>query len=161
MRYWKHFMEIHSTTHAYTHVYACVYAQSCATLCNPMDHSLPDSSVHENSQARIVEWIAISFFRGSSQSKDQTHVSCVLAGRFFPTEPPGKPNKNTFKETQPFIYTHIRPQNAGNNPLMWFTLFWRHSGKLRFTGIGLIGYFYLCNNWGRLHDRDLRFELKF
>ena len=107
------------------------------------------------------EWIAISFFRGSSQSKDQTHVSCVLAGRFFPTEPPGKPNKNTFKETHPFIYTHIRPQNAGNNSLMWFTLFWRHSGKLRFTVIGLIGYFYLCNNWGRLHDRNLRFELKF
>ena len=41
-------------------------AQSNLTLCDPMDHSLPGSSVHEISQARILEWVAISFSRGSS-----------------------------------------------------------------------------------------------
>ena len=41
-------------------------AQSCPTLCEPMDCSLPGSSVHGTFQARILEWVAISFFRGSS-----------------------------------------------------------------------------------------------
>ena len=45
-------------------------------LCNPMDSSLPGSSVHGILQARILEWVAISFSRGSSQSKDRTCVSC-------------------------------------------------------------------------------------
>jgi len=45
-------------------------AQSCPTLCDPMDCSLPGSSVHGILQARILEWVAIPFSRGSSQSKD-------------------------------------------------------------------------------------------
>ena len=44
--------------------------QSCPTLCDPMDCSPPGSSVHGISQARIQEWVAISFSRGSSQPKD-------------------------------------------------------------------------------------------
>ena len=47
-----------------------------------MDCSPPDSSVHGILQARILEWIAISFSRVSSQPRNQTRVSC-LAGRFF------------------------------------------------------------------------------
>ena len=47
-------------------------AQSCPTLCDPMDCSLPGSSVHKIFQARILEWVAISFSRGSSQPRDQT-----------------------------------------------------------------------------------------
>ena len=62
-------------------------AQSCATLL--CLHELPDSSVHGVSQARILEWIAISFLMGSSQPRDWTHFSC-LAGWFFTSEPPGK-----------------------------------------------------------------------
>ena len=58
-------------------------AQPGATLSNPMDCSLPGSSVHEILQARILEWIAIPF-RGSSQSRNQTQVSCI-AGGFFTT----------------------------------------------------------------------------
>ena len=41
-------------------------AQSCLTLCDPMDYSLPGSSVHGILQARILEWVAISYNRGSS-----------------------------------------------------------------------------------------------
>ena len=63
---------------------------SCPTLCDPMDSSPPGSSVHGISQARILEWVAISFSRASSRPRDQTHVPC-LAGGFFTTEPPGKP----------------------------------------------------------------------
>ena len=45
-------------------------AQSCPTLYNPMDCSLPGSSVHGIFQARILEWVAISFSRRSSQPRD-------------------------------------------------------------------------------------------
>ena len=49
----------------------------CPTRCDPIDCSLPGSCVHEISQARVLEWVAISFSRGSSRSRDQTQVSCV------------------------------------------------------------------------------------
>ena len=55
----------------------CVHAQSCLTLCDLMDCSPPGSSVHGVFQARMLEWVAISFFRGSSQPRDQTCISCV------------------------------------------------------------------------------------
>ena len=55
-------------------------AQSCPTLCDLMDFSLPGSSVHGIFQARVLEWVAISFSRGSSQLRDWTQVSHI-AGR--------------------------------------------------------------------------------
>ena len=59
-----------------------------------MDCSLLGSSVHGIFQARILEWVAISFFKVSSRPRDRTHVSCVscVAGRFFTTVLPGKPS---------------------------------------------------------------------
>ena len=51
--------------------------QSCPTLCNPVDCSLPGSSVHGILQARILEWVAVSFSRGSSPPWDRTLVFCV------------------------------------------------------------------------------------
>ena len=51
-------------------------------LCDPMDCSLSGSSVHGIFQARVLEWIAISFSRGSSRSRNQTQVSRI-AGRHF------------------------------------------------------------------------------
>ena len=57
-------------------------AQSCPTLCDPMDCRPPGSLVHEILQARIMEWVAMPFFRGSSRPPDRTWVSCI-AGRFF------------------------------------------------------------------------------
>ena len=54
----------------------------CLTLRNPMDYSSPDSSLHGILQARILEWVAISFSRGFSQPRDRTQVSCT-ADRCF------------------------------------------------------------------------------
>ena len=61
----------------------CV-STSCLTLCDPMGCSPPGSSVQGISQARILEWVAISYSRGSSRPRDQTHFFCVSwpAGRF-------------------------------------------------------------------------------
>ena len=61
-------------------------------FCNPMDYSPPGSSVHGISRVRILEWVAISFSRGSSQPRDQTHISCTGRQMYFTTEQPGKPN---------------------------------------------------------------------
>ena len=60
------------------------------SLC-PVDCSPPGSCVHGTLQASILEWVPIPFSRGYSGPRDQTHVSCT-AGRFFTTEPPGKPS---------------------------------------------------------------------
>ena len=64
------------------YVLSCSVAKSCPALCHPMDCSLPGSPVHEILQARVLEWVAISFSTGSFQPRDQTQVSCT-AGRSF------------------------------------------------------------------------------
>ena len=74
----------------YPHALLLLSHASCARLCDLMDCSLPGSSVHGILQARIPEWIAMPFSRESFQPRDQTRVSCI-AGRFFTSEPPGKP----------------------------------------------------------------------
>ena len=63
-------------------VVTVLVTQSCPTFCYRMDYSLPGSSVHGTLQARILEWVNISFSRGSSWLRDQTQVFCI-AGRFF------------------------------------------------------------------------------
>ena len=57
--------------------HACSVAQSCPTLSDPMGFSPPGSSLHGISQARILEWVAISSPKGSFQSRDRTHVPCT------------------------------------------------------------------------------------
>ena len=57
-------------------------AQLCPTLCNPMDCSQSGSSVHGIFQARVLEWVAIAFSRGSSQPRDRTQVSRTAGRRF-------------------------------------------------------------------------------
>ena len=56
--------------------------QLCLSLCDPMDSSPADSPVHGILQARVLEWVAILFSRGSSWPRDWTQVSCT-AGGFF------------------------------------------------------------------------------
>ena len=67
----------------------CLVTQSCLTLCASMDYSLPGSSIHGILQARILEWVAISFSKRSPDPGIESG-SPGLTGRFF-TEPPGKP----------------------------------------------------------------------
>ena len=59
------------------YVRVCSVTQSRQTLCDIVDCSLPGSSVHGILQARILEWVAISYSRGSSWPKDGTHISCI------------------------------------------------------------------------------------
>ena len=72
----------------------CLVAESSLTLCDSMDCSPPGSSVHAVSQARLLEWVAGSPSRGSpSSGVELVSPACpALAGRFFTTEPPGKPS---------------------------------------------------------------------
>ena len=64
-------------------------AQPCPTLCDPMDCNLLGFSIHGILQARILEWIAISFSRGSSRPRDRTR-SPALEADALTSEPPGK-----------------------------------------------------------------------
>ena len=77
------------------HVYACLVKKLCPSLCEPMDGSPPGFSVHEIFQARVLEWVAISYSRGSSGPRDlglASLVSSALGGGLFITEPSGKPH---------------------------------------------------------------------
>ena len=69
---------------------SCLVTKSCL-FCDSMDCSPPDSSVHGISQARILEWVAISFSRGSSWPKDRFCVSCVGRWILYHQVPKGKP----------------------------------------------------------------------
>ena len=104
----------------------CVCAKSlhsCLTLCDSTDCSLPGSSVHGILQARILEGVAISYSRGSSQCKNRTHVSHIYlhwqAGSLLPA-PPGQPLISN-------IYTYIDSclslvaQMVKHRPPMWET----------------------------------------
>ena len=87
-------------------VHACAHAQSCLTLCNPMDYSPSDSSVHGILQARILEWVAISLSQGSSQPRDRTCVSCA-GRRFFTPAPHGNPHRLRLAALINSIYQQI------------------------------------------------------
>ena len=92
MSCWERNVEISS----YNYVCACV--QSC-WLSGPVDCSPPGSSVHGIFQARILEWGAIFFSKGSSQPRNRTYVPCLscTASRFFIAEPQGKSNNYNYR----------------------------------------------------------------
>ena len=73
-------------------------AQSCTALFDPVDCTLPGSSIDGIFQARVLEWVAVSFCRGSSWPKDRTQVFCI-AGRRFTRWATG--------ETPSYIYVYI------------------------------------------------------
>ena len=90
--HWKKFSSLHKISYLFfcggtCFTFTCftfffLITQSCLTLCNSMDCSLPGSSVHGIFQARILEWVAISFSRGTSLPRDQTWVSRTIGRRF-------------------------------------------------------------------------------
>ena len=90
-----------------------VCAQSCPTLCNPMDCSPPGFSARGISQARILGWVAISFSRGSSPSKDQTCISCIDRQISLPLSHLGSP----LQEGLYFQNRHITPDFGGMQSL--------------------------------------------
>ena len=83
-----------------------VKVKSCLTLCDPVDCSLPGSSVHEIFQTRVLEWVAIFFSRGSSKPRDRTRISCT-AGRCFTIWATREPNIYVCVCVCVYIYTHI------------------------------------------------------
>ena len=105
----------------------------CPTLCDPMDYSLPGSSVHWIFQARILEWVAISFPGGSSQPRDRTRVSCIV-GRWFTiwatrevlflscSEIPSSPNFSPEKSFQVSLETDLQKLWGNTLPLVILTL---------------------------------------
>ena len=87
-----------------TSVYCVSVTQSCLTLCDPMGCSPPGSFVHGILQARILEWVAISFSRGSSWARDWTQVSCIV-GRCFNLWPT--------RESYGFSSSHVQMWKLG------------------------------------------------
>ena len=81
----------------------CWVPKSYLALCDPMDCCLPGCFVHGISQARILEWFAISSSRGSSppRIKPTSLLSAALAGRFFTTVPPVQP------QNKPVVWTFL------------------------------------------------------
>ena len=115
-------------------VCVCVLvAQSCSTLCDTKDYSLPGSSVWGILQARIPEWVAILFSRGSSWPRDGTW-SPALQADSLPSEPSGKPKKPSYLQAKPRIFVsnelytlyyllpsfNIRQQTTSDNIIPWF-----------------------------------------
>ena len=100
----------------------CLVTKSCLSLCDPMDCSLPGSSVHGISQARVLEWVAISSSRGSSWPGIEP-TSPALAGGFFTTEPPGKPQDKELSLS--FLISRMKWCNTSHN--IYVSYFWQVS----------------------------------
>ena len=94
---------------------ACPVTQSSPTLCDPMDYNPPSSSVHGIFQERILEWVAISYSRESSQPriKPRSPTSKVDS---LPSEPPGKP-KNTGMRSLSLLHGIFPTQELNRGPL--------------------------------------------
>ena len=82
-------------------------AQSCLTLCNPVDCSPSGSSIHGILQARILEWVAISFSRGSSQPRDPTRSSALQADALI-SEPLGNTQNLLFLPSLDDVFDYIQ-----------------------------------------------------
>ena len=102
-------------TLASSSVVCVLVAQSCPTPCEPVDCSPPGSSVHRILQARILEWVAFPFSKGSSQPRDQTQVSTLQADS-LPAGPPGKP-KNTGVGSQSLLQGNLPTQELNQGLL--------------------------------------------
>ena len=107
-----------------------------------MNCSLPGSSVHRISQARILEWVTISFSGGSSQPRDRTCVSCI-AGGFFTAEPLGKHHmlarlcskffKLGFSSTTQMYNLGLEKTEGPEIKLLTLVVSWRKQGNIRKT----------------------------
>ena len=97
--------------HILVSVYMCT--QSCPTLCDPMEYSLPGSSAHGILQARILEWVAITCSRGSSWQRDLTcisYITCIGMWILY-----------HWATWEALTYTHFYIQYITNNNLLCST----------------------------------------
>ena len=117
-------------------------AQSCPTLCDPMDCSPPGFPVHGILQARILEWIPISFSRGSSQTRGWTWVS-YIAGTFF-TFPF---YWATFFFSFFFIYLFFFWIKKFQRFKKWDLIAWGGWGRLGLNGKSLLNQTFFLQNW--------------
>ena len=96
--------------------------KSCLTLCNPMDCSTPGSSVYGIFQAKILEWVAITFSGGSSQPRDQTCNSCVSRQILYcwaTREALFKPCRKSLVRDRSNLQAQLLWGLFGNLPLCW------------------------------------------
>ena len=103
-------------------------AQSCPTLCDPMDCRLPGSTIHGIFQARVLEWVAISFSRGSSQPRIEPR-SPALEADALPSELPGKPvicisEVIDISSRQSWVQLVLHPEK-------WYRWTYFHNGRRR------------------------------
>ena len=107
--FWVSFLfKVSNSVTIHSPVCVCVYmcAQSCLTLCDSMDCSLPWSTVHGVLQARILEWVALPFSRGTSWPRDWTcvsYVSCIGRWVLYHNHHPG----STYQDFICFPETNI------------------------------------------------------
>ena len=121
-------------------------AQLCQTLCDPMDGSLP-GSIHGIFQARILEWVAISFSIGSSWPRDRTWVSHI-AGRCFTVWATRKVNPYCW------LFMHVTPPGTsyllGWWQKLWFSLFNIKVFPFSFISLGIWIFLIWCQAHRRL-----------
>ena len=113
--------------------------QSCSTLCDPMDHT-----VHGILQARILEWVAFPFCRGSSQLRDQTQVSRI-AGGFFTSWATREAQCWSMFLRMPFLCFRIRSRN----PTLYVVVV-----SLEFLSYRYSEGFWLYPSWARSEERS-------
>ena len=113
-------------------------------LCDPMDYSLQGSSVHRIYQARILEWLAISFSRGSSQPRDWTWVSCI-AGRLLTG------------------WVRREVQKSESDSVLFGSLWLLQARILEWVAFSLLQWIFPTqeSNWGLLHCRRILYQLSY
>ena len=103
---------------------ACSVSQSCLTLCDPKDCNPPGSIVHGIFQARVLEWVANCYSRGSSQPRDQACISCgsCTGTWILPLCHPGSPITGTHRRYCSSVWDHCKTVNI---QIKWVTqIFW-------------------------------------
>ena len=114
-------------------------AQSCPTLCHPMNCSPAGFSVYGILQARILEWIAIPFSRGSSWPRDWTQVSCI-AGSFFTIWTTGKSFRRVWHELKQLLGIRELSKINGRGCSVCVTSKKQNKKQFRYCGIVLVAW---------------------
>ena len=141
-------------------------AELCLILRDPIYYSLPGFFIHGIFQARILEWVAISFSRGSSWPRDQTQVSCI-AGRFFTIWATTEAWRILEWVAIPFSRGSSQPRDRTQVSCIagrFFTI-WAPE-KPKNTGVGSLSLpqrIFLAqeSNWGILHCRQILYQLNY